>query len=55
MRPYQEEKLQKSESTPKRHEDLIMDLPETPQEVETYKPEPDTIRVSKAQESPAKR
>lgn len=32
-----------------------MAVPEIPQEVETYKPEPDTIRVSKSQESPAKR
>lgn len=32
-----------------------MIVQETPHEVETYKPDPDTIRVTKSQESPAKR
>ncbi|XP_063834866.1 gamma-aminobutyric acid type B receptor subunit 2 [Ostrinia nubilalis] len=55
VRPYQEERIEKTE-TPRRHDDIPRKpLPEVPQENDSYKPDPDTIRVTKSQDSPAKR
>ncbi|CAH2060405.1 unnamed protein product, partial [Iphiclides podalirius] len=55
MRSYQEE-VEKVESTPRRHDDIPRKHIADPQpEPEPWKPDPDTIRVSKNQESPAKR
>ncbi|KAL0859671.1 hypothetical protein ABMA27_010790 [Loxostege sticticalis] len=55
VRPCQEERIEKTE-TPRRHDDIPRKpLPEVPQENESYKPDPDTIRVTKSQDSPAKR
>ncbi|CAB3241366.1 unnamed protein product [Arctia plantaginis] len=58
VRPYQEERLQKSEATPRRHDDIprkATPVQESSLESDSYKPAPDTIRVSKGQDSPAKR
>ncbi|XP_075987240.1 gamma-aminobutyric acid type B receptor subunit 2 isoform X2 [Anticarsia gemmatalis] len=63
VRSYQEERLQKSEApererTPRRHDDIPRKAPpvhESSLESDSYKPDPDTIRVSKNQDSPAKR
>ncbi|XP_026733435.1 gamma-aminobutyric acid type B receptor subunit 2 [Trichoplusia ni] len=61
VRSYQEERIEernktKTESTPRRHDDIPRKpLPEPVPEADSWKPDPDTIRVSKNQESPAKR
>ncbi|CAB3232884.1 unnamed protein product [Arctia plantaginis] len=58
VRPYQEERFQKSEATPRRHDDIprkAAPVQESSLESDSYKPAPDTIRVSKGQDSPAKR
>lgn len=60
IRSYHEERLQKSEATPRRHDDIPRKLPvahvqESSLESDSYKPDPDTIRVTKSQDSPAKR
>lgn len=56
VKSYQEERIEKIE-TPRRHDDIPrkQPIPEPPQEVESWKPDPDTIRVSKNPDSPAKR
>ncbi|KAH9637810.1 hypothetical protein HF086_017588 [Spodoptera exigua] len=46
----------KTESTPRRHDDIPRkSVPEPVLETETWKPDPDTIRMVKTQDSPAKR
>ncbi|KPI95245.1 Gamma-aminobutyric acid type B receptor subunit 2 [Papilio xuthus] len=56
MRSYQEEKSEKPEATPRRHDDIPRKhTPEPKIESESWKPDPDTIRVAKGPESPAKR
>ncbi|CAG5023102.1 unnamed protein product [Parnassius apollo] len=56
MRSYQEDKIEKPEGPPRRHDDIPRKhTPEPKQEPEPWKPDPDTIRVCKGQESPAKR
>ncbi|XP_013148746.1 PREDICTED: gamma-aminobutyric acid type B receptor subunit 2 [Papilio polytes] len=56
MRTYQEEKSEKPETTPRRHDDIPRKYtPEPKIESESWKPDPDTIRVAKGPESPAKR
>lgn len=56
MRTYQEEKSVKPETTPRRHDDIPRKYtPEPKIESESWKPDPDTIRVAKGPESPAKR
>lgn len=58
VRPYQEERLQKSEASSRRHDDIprkAAPVQESSLESDSYKPAPDTIRVSKGQDSPAKR
>ncbi|XP_068624741.1 gamma-aminobutyric acid type B receptor subunit 2 [Battus philenor] len=54
MRSYQEERTEKPEATPRRHDDIPRKHTPEPKS-EPYKPDPDTIRVSRGQESPAKR
>lgn len=63
VRSYQEERMSreeerksKTESTPRRHDDIPRkSVPEPVLETETWKPDPDTIRMVKTQDSPAKR
>ncbi|XP_022836401.1 gamma-aminobutyric acid type B receptor subunit 2-like isoform X3 [Spodoptera litura] len=63
VRSYQEERMSreeerksKTESTPRRHDDIPRkSVPEPVLETETWKPDPDTIRMVKNQDSPAKR
>lgn len=61
VRSYQEERIEernktKTESTPRRHDDIPRKIiPEPVPETDSWKPDPDTIRVVKSQDSPAKR
>ncbi|XP_053619269.1 gamma-aminobutyric acid type B receptor subunit 2 isoform X2 [Plodia interpunctella] len=53
VKPYQEDKIEKVEAKPRRHDDKRKPIQE-PQD-SNWRPDPDTIRVSKGQDSPAKR
>ncbi|XP_060807442.1 gamma-aminobutyric acid type B receptor subunit 2 [Amyelois transitella] len=53
VKPYQEDKTEKPDTKTRRHEDIRKPIQE-PHEP-NWRPDPDTIRVSKGQDSPAKR
>ncbi|XP_049881941.1 gamma-aminobutyric acid type B receptor subunit 2 [Pectinophora gossypiella] len=59
VRSYHEEKTEKSEAIPRRHEDIprkpLMETQQESKDSDSWRPDPDTIRVSKGQDSPAKR
>lgn len=58
MRSYQEEREKTDKSDTRRHDDIprkpLLEIKKEPKG-DTWRPDPDTIRVAKSQDSPAKR
>ncbi|XP_026318221.1 gamma-aminobutyric acid type B receptor subunit 2 isoform X3 [Hyposmocoma kahamanoa] len=59
VRSYQEEREKTDKSDTRRHDDIprkpLMEIRPEPKEADSWRPDPDTIRVAKSQDSPAKR